>query len=260
MTAACSLPAASTEFGLQTHSNAPFERELQVNKKIMVGSAGLVLGFIVSFLATREINRSGAGAVGAVASSPTVSTGGEQAMMGQVRETIERAKNNPNDFSAQIAAARVYDQIGRTGETVEFLKRAYEINPTEANKLNIPPYIAQYYFDQKNYVEAEAWFRRALEGKPDDPDLLTEIGATFIERQPPDPDKAIQYIQSALKINPKDSHALRHLVEAYLRKKDARMAEEALNRLKEAEPNNQAISALQSQIEALKTSRVLGAP
>jgi tetratricopeptide (TPR) repeat protein len=256
MTAACSLPVASTEFGLQTHSNALFEGESRVNKKIMVGSAGLVLGFIASFIATREINRSGAGAVSsapnAMRSAPAASPS-EQAMMGQVRETIERARNNPNDFNAQIAAARVYDQIGRTAETVEFLKRAYEINPAEASKLNITPYIAQYYFDQKNFAEAEAWFRRALENNPDDPDLLTEIGATFIERQPPDPDRAIQYIQSALKINPKDSHALRHLVEAYLRKKDARMAEEALNRLKEAEPSNQAISALQNQIEAIKT-------
>ncbi|PYP90201.1 MAG: hypothetical protein DMF61_00395 [Blastocatellia bacterium AA13] len=235
-----------------------------MNKKLIIGASGLILGFAAGFFYTKSLNESGAGQVGAAgvkAAGPNAAEGGNpQAMMANVKETIERAKNNPNDFNAQVDAARIYNQVGRVPETIEYLKKAYDLNKTEAGKQGITSYVGQYYADQKNYDEAEKWYQRSLEANPDDRDVKIELAATFIDREPPQADRAIQNLQAVLKSNPKDAHALTHMVQAYLLKKDARSAEDTLARLKEAEPGNNMISKLQTEVESLKAGRPVAIP
>jgi len=235
-----------------------------LNKKLIIGASGLILGFAAGFFYTKSLNESGAGQLGAAgvkAAGPNAAEGGNpQAMMANVKETIERAKNNPNDFNAQVDAARIYNQVGRVPETIEYLKKAYDLNKTEAGKQGITSYVGQYYADQKNYDEAEKWYQRSLEANPDDRDVKIELAATFIDREPPQADRAIQNLQAVLKSNPKDAHALTHMVQAYLLKKDARSAEDTLARLKEAEPGNNMISKLQTEVESLKAGRPVAIP
>ena len=235
-----------------------------MNNKLKIGAGGLILGFAVGFFYTKSLN----GAVVAQPGNAEVQATGpnaggapnQQAMMATVKETIEKAKNNPKDFNAQVDAARIYNQVGRIPETIEYLKKAYDINKSEASKQGITSYIGQYYVDQKSYDEAEKWFMRSLEGNPEDKEVKIELAATFIDREPPQADRAIENLQAVLKSNPKDAHALTHLVQAYLVKKDARNAEDALGRLKTAEPGNEMISKLQPQIEALKAGRPVSIP
>jgi tetratricopeptide (TPR) repeat protein len=181
-------------------------------------------------------------------------------MMAAVRKVIEDAKNNPKDFQAQLRAASAFDQIGRGAETIEYLKKAYDINPAEAGRQQVPAYIGDWYMKERDYVAAETWFRRALEHEPNNPDIMRELGTTFLDREPADADRGIQYIQSALKLSPKDSHALLHLVQAYLIKKDAKSAEEALQRLKQADPNGSNTRMLETQVENLKAGRPVTVP
>ena len=230
--------------------------------KLLFGLAGLVVGFAISFFWAKSINKSGfakttndSGMATAGSGAGAQSAGGQQAAMGSVREKIEVAKNNPNDFNAQVDAAGLFAQIGRTADAVPYLEKAYKLDPSQSVKLGIPPYIAQYYSSQNNYAEAEKWYRQDLQVKPDDYESMIELGATFIQREPPDPDKAVDYLQSALKGNPKDAHALTHLTEAYLLKKDARDAEDALGRLRTANPSSNSISNLQTQLDALKAGK-----
>ena len=225
---------------------------------------GLVLGFILSFFITQSLNRS----VAVTGAQPSASGGrgaqpsgpSQQAMMASVRETIEKAKNNPNDFEAQVNAARQYVQINEADKAIDYLKRAFEINAAEAGNLGIPPFIGQYYFQEKNYIESEKWFREALESEKDKGPVYVEIGSTYILRNPPDPDKAITNLQAALELNPKDGHALGHLVEAYLLKKEAGDAENTLNRLKGAEPGNKRISLYQNLLADLKAGKPVTIP
>ena len=235
-----------------------------LNTKMIIGVAGLILGFATGFFYTKGLNESGAGvsASGAKAPGPPAAgdSGGQQAMMATVKETIERAKNNPNDFNAQLEAANIYNQVGRIPETVEYLKKAYDLNKVEAGKQGITRYIGQYYADQKNYDESEKWCLRLLETNPENLEVQIELAATFIEREPPQAEKAIQYLQLVLKLKPKDGHALSHLAQAYLLKKDVRNVEDAVARLKEAEPANKMISKLQNQVEALKAGRPVTIP
>jgi tetratricopeptide (TPR) repeat protein len=248
--------------------------ENAVNKnKYMIGLIGLAVGFAVSFFLTTNYNKTNAPMAAAQPPSPGAApgsgaqgAGNQQAMMGNVAATIEKAKNNPKDFKAQVDAAKVYNQIDRTGDAVEYLKKAYAIDPNKFSKGGDPElqgaliYVSQYYMEQQNYPEAEAWLRRSVEVEPDQPTLYVAIADTLIQRNPPEPDKAIQELQRALKADPKNAHALGHMVEAYALKKDARGAEDALNRLKEADASNQRIAALETLLADLKAGKPVVLP
>jgi tetratricopeptide (TPR) repeat protein len=245
-------------------------RRIVNNTKYLVGLAGLIVGFILSFLWVSSYNRNNA-----PAAVPQQTAGGmpagngagdQQAMMGQVQQVIAKAKSNPKDFQAQVDAAKAFNQIQRVPETVEYLKKAYEISPDEFVKRSQSElqdallFIAMYYEDQKNYDESDKWIRHALDAAPADKDLRIEFASAYLHRQPPAPDRAIQELQTVLKANPKDGHALGHLVEAYAVKKDAAGADDALNRLREAEPTNQRLAALQSLVADVKAGKSVTLP
>jgi len=236
--------------------------------KYLVGLIGLAIGFIISFFWTQSINKNNATTGVAASSMPSGASGGggQQAMMGQVQQVLERAKNSPNDFQAQIDAAKVFNQVGRKAETVEYLKKAYDVNAVEfvrqssTDLQGVLPFLAFYYDDQKNYDESDKWIRRALDAAPNDSEMRIEFASAYLQRQPPQLDKAIQELLAELKVNPKDGHALGHLVEAYALKKDARSAEETVKRLKETDPTNQRISVLETLVADLKAGKAVTIP
>lgn len=240
--------------------------------KYLVGIIGLALGFLVSFLLTNNYNKNNApaatgGPTSGMAGGPASGgAGGQQAAMGQVQQAIAKAKDNPKDFQAQIDAARMFAQVGRDAETVDYLKKAYAISPEEFTKRSKSElegalgFIGVYYADQKKYDEAEVWYRHAIEAAPDDSSVHIELASTFLHREPPVPERAISELQIALKANPKDAHALGHLVEAYALKKDARGADETLEILKAADPTNQRLAGLQGLVADLKAGKPLTLP
>ncbi|HJQ23166.1 MAG TPA: tetratricopeptide repeat protein [Blastocatellia bacterium] len=238
------------------------------NTKYLVGLAGLAVGFLVSFLWVSSYNRNNATAAPSGATPGGMpaagNSGDQQAMMAQVQQVISKAKQNPQDFQAQVDAAGVYFQSGKEAETVEYLKKAYALKPdefkTNQQLLGALPLIATYYADQKQYDEADTWFRRSVEVEPNNTGLHIEMASSLIQRQPPQPDRAIQELQIALKANPKDAHALGHLVEAYAVKRDAAGADDALNRLRDADPGNQRLTALQGMVADLKAGKPVTLP
>jgi len=250
--------ASSTEFGLQTHFEA-FPLEINVSKKYLAAAAGLVIGFAVSFYWTQKYNKDNTTAAPASASS-TQGEPGQQAMMGQVQQVIEKARSSPNDFDSQVAAARVFHQIGREKETVEYLEKAFAASPEKFGELDAAAFLGQYYFDQKQYPQAETWFNRAIKAEPTKSEYYVALAETFVQREPPQPDRAIDLLQQALKVEPKSGHALGHLVEAYALKKDAKSAEDALAKLKDTEPQNQRLASLQTMVADLKAGKPVTLP
>ncbi len=231
-----------------------------MKKKYLYGFLGLVIGIAISFTWTRSYNNANAGTMPKTttaggAGGPGNSSAEQQATMGDIAKTIENAKNNPKDFNAQVEAARAFAQIRQDEKAVGFLEKAYDADAKKFTELKAAGYVGQFYFEQKKYNEAETWFNRALIEDPNEPDLHTMIAETFMNREPAQPDKAIPHIQSALKLDAKNAHAMGHLVEAYALKKDASGAEDALNKLKAAEPTNNRIAALQAMIADLKAGK-----
>ena len=232
--------------------------------KYLVGIIGLAVGFAVSFFLTTKYNKdnppktaiqSASGMAAAGAGGP--SGGNQQAMMGNVAAVMEKAKNNPKDAEAQFEAARMFYEIGRVKEAIEYLEKAGEIDP---NNLNIAVNLGVLNSKEKNYAQAEKWLVRAIELKPDEAEFHVVLAETYTKRQPPQPDRAIQELQRALKLDPNNGHALDHLVEAHALKKDVRGAEDALKRLKETDPSNERIASLETMVADVKAGKAVVLP
>lgn len=218
---------------------------------------GLLAGLIIGFMFANSVNQN------AVARTSTTTNpnaampqnhpsvdGNSGAMSPQVQAAIENAKQNPNDFEAQIKAAEVYYQIQRFEGAIEFLKQANKLKPEDYETI---VNLGNSYFDANQHVEAEKWYLAALAKKPDDVNVRTDLGLTFIFRTPPNYDRAIEEFTRSLEKDPNKTQTLQNLTVAYTKKGDAAKAKETISRLEKLDATNTAIPKLREDIQKLET-------
>ena len=222
---------------------------------------GLLGGFIVGFFFANSVNQ---GAM--LSGTPTVATqsaaglpSGHPAVNGsgsgggaipEVQAAIDKAKQNPDDFDAQIKAAELYYQIQRFDGSIEFLKRASELQP---DNYDVMVNLGNAYFDSSKYEEAEKAYSKALAKKPDDLNVRTDMGLTFVFRDKPDYDRAIKEFTQVLDSDPNHVQALQNLTVAYTKKSDKANANATVARLEKVDSGNEALSKLKEEIQKIGT-------
>jgi tetratricopeptide (TPR) repeat protein len=234
-------------------------------ENILFGIIGLLLGLIVGFMVTNSINQTAMlQASGAMKQNPNmppghpnVPPGADPMAMAQqqaaanpeLKAAIEQAKQQPNDFEAQMKAAEASYQMGTFKEAIEYLKRANQIKPDDYETI---VNLGNAYFDSSQYEDAEKWYSSALAKKADDVNVRTDLGLTFIFRDTPNYDRAIQEFQRSLAVNPNHIQTLQNMTVAYTKKGDAAKAKETLARLESVEATNKAIPKLREEIQKLE--------
>lgn len=167
----------------------------------------------------------------------------QSGMQPQVKAAIDAARGNPNDLSAQLAAATNYYQIAQYDRALEFINQALKIDADDLNALKAA---GDANFDKGDYLQAASFYEQYLKQKPDDQSVQTDYGATFFERTPPDYERAIAEFQKTLQMNPQHEVALQNTALASLKKGDKQLAREAVERLATAHPMNQAVASLRA--------------
>lgn len=230
---------------------------------ILFGIIGILLGFIVGFMFANNANRGtlpGATATAAATQSnsklppdhpPITTTAPEQnpEVMADIQAAVKLAKDQPDNFDAQMKAAEAYYQIQRFDEATEYLKRANQLKPDAIEPIIT---LGDANFDAGKFEEAEKWYTQALKIQPGNVNVRTDLGLTFFFRTPQDVDRAIKEFKASLEIDPNHIQTLQNLTVAYTKKGDASAAQATLDKLMAVAPDNQAISKLRSDIEALK--------
>jgi tetratricopeptide (TPR) repeat protein len=149
---------------------------------------GVLLGFIVGFIFASTMNqRYGPGATTALSSgqmptdhppvgpnAPAQNPGGMQA---EVTASLEKAKNEPKNFEAQVKAAELYYQIQRYDPAIEFLLKANQLKPDDYQTLVA---LGLVNLDAGHYDVAEKWYRVALLKKSDDVVTLAGLAAATL--------------------------------------------------------------------------------
>ncbi|MDM7921388.1 MAG: tetratricopeptide repeat protein [Pyrinomonadaceae bacterium] len=229
-----------------------------INKEnILFCIVGLLAGAIIGFVFANSLNQSATqqpagGTTSAMAGMPgghPPTAGGSDGSMVDIQAAIEKARNEPDNFDAQIKAAEVYYQIQRFESAIEFLQRANKIKPNDFDTI---VNLANAYFDSNRYDDAEKTYIEALAIKPDEVAVRTDLGLTYVVRQQPDYDKAIKEFSTALEKDPKNAMALQNLTIAYTKKGDAAKANEAVARLETADPSNDKIAKLKEEISKIQ--------
>jgi tetratricopeptide (TPR) repeat protein len=228
-------------------------------EKILFGIIGLLIGVIVGYIGTNYLNRTyspvretsgnlppdhpqqepkGEASAGSSSNPAT----GPQA---DVMAVIQKARNEPSNFDAQMQAASLFGQINRHDKALEFYERAYKLKPKDFELLVL---LGNTTFDLERYEEAEKWYQAALNIKPNDPTVRMDLGLTYYLRQPRNLDQAITEYRKALNVDPRHEKALQNLTAALIEKGDQASARESLKRLEQVNPTNQALTQLRARL------------
>jgi protein O-mannosyl-transferase len=221
---------------------------IKMQRNILFGIGGLILGLAVGFYIANSINRNTVSQPQIAQNQPNTTSMLEHAeqnpqsgMLGDVQENLDKAKNEPNDFAAQMKAGDMYAQIGRFDEAVKFYEAGVKLKP---NDLQANLALANSYFDSKQYENAEKHYAKVLEINPKDVNARTDLATTLVERANPDYDRAVKEFQQSLAIDPKHEPTLYNLAVAYFRKGDTENARKTLTQLEQANPNSRLIERL----------------
>jgi tetratricopeptide (TPR) repeat protein len=175
-------------------------------------------------------------------SGSTNPTGGS---IPQVMESIEKAKQQPQNYEAQLTAADLYYQIQRFEDAAKYYEAASKLKPTEAEPM-IKAGNAN--FDAEKYEIAETWYAKALEKDPKNLGVRTDYGLTFFLRSPRDIDRAVKEYKAALAIDPNHEITLQNLALAYAEAKDSANLRSTVEKLKAVNPNNPAVKKLETAL------------
>ena len=102
-------------------------------------------------------------------------------------------------------------------------------------------------------MRMEKTYTKALAKKTDDLGVRTDLGLTFVFREPPNHDRAIQEFRRVLDVDQNHIQALQNLTVAYTRKPDKANATATLARLEQVDAANNAIPKLREEIQKMGT-------
>lgn len=219
---------------------------------------GLLGGLIIGFVFANSVNQKGAMPVAADMKhnsnmppdhpdiGATGGTGGQGVITPEIQAAMDKAKQAPDDFDAQVSAADMYYQIRRYDDAIGLLKQANKLKPDDRDVL---VQLGNANFDAEKYSEAEKSYIAALAKKADDVNVRTDLGLTFVFRDPPNYDRAIQEFNKSLETDSNHIQTLQNLTVAYTKKGEAAKANATLAKLEGIDPKNSAIAKLREDIQ-----------
>jgi tetratricopeptide (TPR) repeat protein len=157
-------------------------------ENLLFAVIGVLLGFIVGFMFASSMSQKAAQTQMAGASQnlpadhPPVgaqNAGDPAAQRERVMAQIEKARQEPNNFEAQMAAAQLYYQIQRYDQAIEFLLKANQLKPTDFDAVTA---LGVVNLDAGHYDQAEKWYRVALKMKSTDETALAGLAEATIQQ------------------------------------------------------------------------------
>jgi len=194
-------------------------------ENLLFAIIGILLGFIVGFMFASSMaqktamQQTASSAQALPADHPPIGAQNgpdPQKMRADVAASLEKARNEPKNFDAQINAAALYYQIQRYDQAIEFLLKANQIKPTDYQTVAT---LGMVNLDAGHYDQAEKWYRAAMKMKSDDTMVLAGLAA------------------------------------ATLQKGDAKAAEDAIAQLEKVDPNSQDLPQFRDKLASLKEKK-----
>lgn len=231
--------------------------------------AGLV-GLIGGFLLANGLNRSTLNALKtqldkrnadpASNSGPSSKPNDLNVSAEDIKSKVAEADANPTDLAFQKSLGRGLYRFATVKKDAELVQEATRLL-IRANSLDPKDYeilvdLGNAHFDTGYFKKDSASFKLARETyekamalKPNDADVVTDYALSFYVDEPGDLKRAVAEFQKALKIDPKQERALQFLTSTYIRESDFATAQKTLDQLKAANPKNDSIADLTTQIE-----------
>lgn len=120
-----------------------------------------------------------------------------------IRYFLPILDTNPNWFGLLFLLGKCYRAIGSIDEAEKYLLQALKIDGKNGDLNNE---LGLCYYIDGEVEEAEKCFKKALESEPGSVIFLTNMASLYIDLKKYD--KALEYIETVLKVEPKDEIAL----------------------------------------------------
>jgi tetratricopeptide (TPR) repeat protein len=232
-------------------------------ENILFSVVGLLLGYVVAFHLVVYVNQSqpapGAAAAGTAAAGegPSADAGAgsaeRQRLLASAEESARAARENAQDFEAQLKAADAYSRAGSFEEAIDFMTRANRLRPDDYNTIIR---LGTVYSSAGRFEDAARWYTAALAKKPDDCDARSELALTFFMRKPSQPEKAVAELRRCLESDPNHVPSLHNLTLMLLETRQYAESETTLARLESVDPSYEQLPRLRDEVEKARS----GAP
>jgi len=239
---------------------------------LLFATIGVFLGFIIGFTLANALNRSERDqmSTGVMPARSDVSKTDQQVAArpadnstpaisdDDLREAIAKTDARPDDISLQrnfgLALYRYANQTQDPRylpDVARLLKRAHDADPKDRDLIvslaNVLFDIGQT-SDPARFAEARTYFLKALEMKPDDVAVRTDLGMTYYFGRPSDPQRAIAEYRKALALDPRHELALQSLASALISTGKHDEAQKRIDELQSINPSNPSLPNLRAQL------------
>lgn len=235
-------------------------------QSVLIAIPACLIGFIGGFIFANALNRREMPPVPVTAEQPATqipssSSNSNTLTPEEIKARVDMADRNPNDFSFQKGLglslyryASLKQDASILPDAIRIMQRALDLDPADRD-LQIGLGNAHFdvgYFKKENasFERAREFYNKALDRVPSDTDVRTDLALTYFLQEPSDLETAVKEFEKGLEANPKHERSLQFLIQTYVKKNDTVKANETLERLKAANPDNSAIGELASMIAA----------
>lgn len=177
----------------------------------------------------------------------------------EINARIAEADGNPANvkFNRDLGIALyrygvIKKDVAILSESVRLLNR---VNSADSKDVDVAVTLGHAHFDIATFGKEPARFKtareiytKALELKPRDADVITDIALTFFLEEPPNLTTAALEFQKALAINPQNERALQFYTQTLWQAGKPDEAAKSLTKLKEVNISNSAIPELEAML------------
>lgn len=232
-----------------------------MNKKIFLLSIlAVVASFVGGFLVANAFNRQDLSALRQEienlkkARAETERNKQEMTLSDEeIGQRIAEADKSPNNIPFQKNLGLALYNYASMRQNADLLKevsrlvsRVYADNPNDYTAIvtlgNINFDLGYFNKSDENLKKAREFYQKALRQKPDDADVITDLGLTYFLAEPPESDRAVAEFEKSLQINPKSEKTLQAIVQVLNSQEKTAEAEKYIVRLKEINPANEALT------------------
>jgi len=209
---------------------------------------GLFFGFVFVVWANQRAveARPQSGANGEAEAQSSIAVADQGQIQAVLADAAKRARANPQDFNAQMTAGGIAYKAHQYDDALEFFLKANQLKPDEVEPVI---QLGNVNYDAGRLTAAEKWYTAALLKEPDNVNVRTDLGLTFLLREPPDYDRAVAEFRRSLERDPRHEQTLQNLVVALTRKGDKEEARATVKKLQAVNPDNPALAQLQSDLK-----------
>jgi tetratricopeptide (TPR) repeat protein len=238
-------------------------------ENILFSVVGLLIGYALAFHLVVYVNQNQAAtapataaesAEGLPADHPSVSGEGaaeRQQLLAAAEKAAGAARQEPDNFDAQLRAAEGYFRAGSFEDVIDFMTRANKLRPDDYDTVIK---LGNVYSAASRFEDAARWYTAALAKRPDDCDTRSALALTFFMRQPSQPEKAIAELRRCLDKDPNHVPSLHNLTLMLLETKQFAESESTLARLEQADPTYPQLPRLREEVRKARAGSQAKAP